>query len=154
MLPQREICFTYKAQDGLQEIAILEALCEGLVQVNMIVIDLDYHTFESCGVIRYVDPRACWVRKKGCKKAFNCQRVKGALEVVESGYGTCIDLACLVCAWYRLNGHDCYVQVVHELDGANRPIPEQYHALVGFPGGSTLDPSEMAKDGTLRCGVY
>jgi len=154
MLAQREICFTYKAEDGNHEIAILNALCEGFDQINLLMIDGNYAAFANCGALRYVDPRACWVRRQGCKKATNCQRVKGGLEVVESGYGTCIDLACLVCAWHRYHGNACSVLVVNEIDERSAPIPEQYHAVVQFAGGQIIDPSELAQDGELLCGVY
>ena len=147
----REICFTYKAQDPENEMGILEGLCEGYVRANEFMIGADpdaYPCCSSCGELQYTDPQPCFVRRNGkCKKAENCQRVKGAYELVKTGYGTCIDLACFYCAIKRAkNGEECNVVIHPEYDAHGNPIQNAYHAIVVFADGREVDPSELAKN--------
>lgn len=150
MLPAREMCFTYRSVNAENELAVLEALCEGFTRANEMMISGSpdsYPCCNSCGGLHYSDPQPCFIRSGGsCKKAVNCQRVKGAYELVKSGFGTCIDLACFHAAIKRVkDGEDCWVVLDHELDASGRPIPNSYHAIVAFADGHQVDPSEMAK---------
>jgi hypothetical protein len=148
MLEPREIGFIYQAVDDENEMAILEGLCEGFVRANEMMIASDPEHFpccNSCGSLHYSDPKPCAAGRR------NCQKVKGAYALLQSGYGTCIDLACFYAAIKRKkDGEDCWVAIDSELDANGNAVPNAYHAFVRFADGRVVDPAEEAKNNESR----
>ena len=157
MLPTRELAFSYTAHSPENELEILAELCEGFVNANVAAIKADPETYpccNSCGSLRYSDPQPCYQGKRGgkCEIVPNCQRVKGIWKLLETGYGTCIDLAVAYCSIKRAkDGQDCWVVVDYERDRGGEVIPNRYHAYVHFADGRIVDPAEQAKAGNTSC---
>lgn len=111
----------------------LSALCEGIIRTNMIWIESteDGRLAPCClgqAGVEYVLP-------KGCGMKHPCQTVLGAREMLTSGKGTCIDIACYVAAQLRLRGTPASVVFENMRNAAGEPIEGQYHALVETPLG-------------------
>ena len=87
----------------------------------------------GCAGIGYIPPTKC----EG--NAF-CQPIRSALAILNTGQGTCIDLACYDAAAKIWKGKDAEVKIVHEQDSTGAAIPFQYHAVV-VSGGKVEDPT-------------
>lgn len=55
-------------------------------------------------------------------------------EIIAAGHGDCEDLSAWRCAELRLEGVECYAEVI-------RTGPRMWHAIVRFSDGSYEDPS-------------
>lgn len=111
----------------------LTGLCEGVIRTNMIWMEAtDEGQRAPCCLgqagVTYVLP-------KGCGMEHPCQTVIGAREMLATGKGTCIDIACYVAAQLRLRGTPASVVFENMRDSQGLPIEGQYHALVETPLG-------------------
>lgn len=136
---------------------------EMLTQINMLELDKYGDQLPcclGCGEVRYVPPPACKPCRGQSAPSFPCQEVYDLLSVYARRRGTCLDLAPERAARLRVKairegktqwpGADyCYVAIEDQVDGHNRVVPGQFHALVQLADGSTQDPSEelLAKPG-------
>ncbi len=147
------------------EADLLEGLCEGFVRANQIQIRAQpaaYPCCLGCGAYKYVDPENCqifdWRGSRAKRKIDpNCQHVFGAQPLDKRKRGTCIDLACMLCAIYREKDGDRRAHVIiehqfgpvegHDDDGS--PLRERhdgkYHAMVQKGDGTIVDPTHKVE---------
>jgi hypothetical protein len=139
-VPLREFKFQFGSVDGdaEHEADCIEALCEGFVRCNevQILADPDYFP-DDPSAFRYIPPPSC----RSSKGIQGCQPVKGALALMKSGLGSCIDLACMYCALLRTKHGDrsAFVKV-------DPQIPNRqglYHAVAVGGAGNIYDPELM-----------
>lgn len=146
----RRISFGFAAYDRDQEADLIEALCEGFVRANAVMIRADperYPCCTGCGGYLYEEPNNCRVRnwETGVAVDPDCQHVRGAAPMHKLGRGTCIDLACMQAALLRVkDGRDARVIIEDDLGPNGEQRPGKYHALVLLADGSTVDPSAEA----------
>lgn len=146
----RRMSFGYGVTSPHMEADLLEALCEGFVRANQIQIRTEPDAFPcclGCGKYKYVPPRNCRVYNiRGEIRDPNCQHVYGAFPLDKRQMGTCIDLACMLCAIYREKDGDAGARVLidHQLDDEGNGIPGMYHALVRKGDGEIVDPQKKA----------
>ena len=143
----RRLSYGYTCTDPEHEAQVLEAICEGFTRANVAQMQADPDAFPcclSCGDIQYVEPENCKIRDWRTNSPVdpNCQHVFGAVQLVRRRKGTCIDLACLLAAIYRLKEQDHAARVIIDFqqDGLGRFVPGQYHAMVMRGDGSIVDP--------------
>jgi len=144
------------------EADLLEGLCEGFVRANQIQIRVQPEAYPcclSCGSYRYVDPENCkvfdWKRGRKAVRDSNCQTVWGAYPLDKRKRGTCIDLACMLCAIFREKEDDRGARVViehqfgpivgYDPDGSpqRERLDGQYHAMVMRGDGDIVDPTHQ-----------
>jgi hypothetical protein len=147
----RRMSFGYAVIDPHMEADLLEGLCEGYVRANQIQILADpdaYPCCIGCGKYRYIPPKNCriWHWRTGREVDPNCQHVHGAYPLDRRKMGTCIDLACMLAAIYRVKEGDPGARVLidHQIDDEGNGIPGKYHALVRLGNGEIIDPIEKA----------
>ena len=105
--------------------AILERLCEGFVEANRVILPELPST-----PIRYEQPRL-HDRKR--------QTVALANQVANRGRATCIEWACIMVAFKRMEGVDCAVKIVDTYDTDGRKVPYNFHAALEYADGSIED---------------
>lgn len=158
---KRTLSYDYATVGPEHEADCLEALCEGFVRANQIMIRAQpdaYPCCLGCGKYRYVEPKNCrvfdWKRGRAPRVDPNCQHVWGAYGLHKRKAGTCIDLACMMAAIYREKEDEPKARVVIEhqfgdkiidVDEAGEPVYERldglYHAMVMLGDGSIVDPT-------------
>ena len=148
----RRMSYGFGVDHPNMEADLLEGLCEGFVRANQVQIRVDpekYPCCLGCGEYKYVPPKSCRVFdwRTGQARDPNCQHVHGAFPLNQRGMGTCIDLACMLCAIFREKDSDAAARVVieHQFEEGGEPKPGQYHALVMKGNGELVDPEEKAK---------
>lgn len=150
----RRMSFSFTIVDPEHEADCLEALCEGYVRANQIVIRAQPNAYPcclTCGGYKYVEPRNCYVYKFQARQKRGtdpqCQHVRGCYELHREGKGTCIDLACALAAFYREKEGDHSARVVIDYqiaeDGLSKP--GLYHAMVKKGDGTIVDPQAMVQ---------
>ena len=156
----RRMSFGYGVTDPQMEADLLEAICEGYVRANQIQIRSCPDAFPcclGCGKYRYVPPRNCRVMhwRTGKQVDPNCQHVHGAFPLDKRQMGTCIDLACMLCAIFREKDGDTAARVLidHQLDESGNGIPGMYHALVRKGDGEIVDPQRKVESKTRGMSV-
>jgi hypothetical protein len=146
----RRMSFGYTGYGPDQEADVLEALCEGYVQANVVMIRADPDRFPcctGCGGYQYEEPSNCRVRnwETGVAVDPDCQHVRGAVVLHKMGVGTCIDLACMAAALLRVKDEkEARVVIEHDLGPNDEWQPGKYHAVVMLDDGSIVDPSAEA----------
>ena len=144
----REFRYTYAYEGNDDQADTIEGFCEGLVRGNVSQIATDpdrYPCCLGCSDLKYVDPPICRDNRF-------CQPIKGAGPLIDSGEGTCIDLACLLAAMLRHKG-DRKARVEIENETAyGKEIPGQYHAYVIDGKGARHDAQELVEAGTACAG--
>jgi hypothetical protein len=141
-MPTREIHFQFTSVDfdAEHEADIIEAICEGFVRANEIMILADPDFFPNdLDDLQYHPPKSC-PSKKG---VYGCQPVKGGVALLQRGAGTCIDLACLLCALLRVKHGDGGAKVVIYPQNNKQGL---YHAVVESGSGTIYDPERMQGD--------
>lgn len=158
---KRTLSFEYGTIGPEHEADCLEAICEGMVRANQIMIRAQpdaYPCCLGCSGYRYVNPQNCrtfnWRRGHAPKVDPNCQHVFGAFGLQRRRAGTCIDLACMAAAIYREKENDPNARVIIEfqfgdvidVDEEGEEIRERldglYHAMVKLGDGTIVDPTE------------
>src|SRR5690606_2394102 len=105
----------------------------------------------GCGSYTYVEPENCrvydWRRGRSQKVDSNCQHVLGAYPLDMRKKGTCIDLACMLCAIYREKNGDRGARVVieHQYSAQGERQDGKYHAMVMKGDGEIVDPTAKVK---------
>lgn len=131
----------------------LEAWCEATVRSNMVWINAVVHRtghyppccLESAGVT-YLLPQAC----PGVDAP--CQTIRGAQEILDSGEGTCIDIASYMAAQLRLRGQGAIVFLRNMMiDG--RPMPAEYHVLLRTDNGVVDYTEDLIAGRTQPCAL-
>ena len=172
---RRRMSYEFAVIGPEHEADLLEGLCEGIVRANQIQIRAEPEAYPcclGCGKYKYVEPESCqffdWRGSRASRTIDrNCQHVFGAYPLDKRRRGTCIDLACMLCAIYREKGDDLKAQVIiehqfgpvvgHDDEGA--PLRERldgnYHAMVRKGDGTIVDPThkvEAAQQTGQACG--
>lgn len=168
---RRRMSYEFGVVDPDHEADLLEGLCEGFVRANQIQIRAQPEAYPcclGCGEYKYVEPENCriydWRRGRAASIDSNCQNVWGAYPLDKRKRGTCIDLACMLCAIYREKEDDRSARVIidHQFgpvigyleDG--EPIRERldgrYHAMVKRGDGTVVDPTHKVKPEALQVG--
>ena len=145
------------------EADLLEGLCEGFVRANQIQIRAQPEAYPcclGCGTYRYVEPENCrvydWRRGRAATVDGNCQHVWGAYPLDVRKKGTCIDLACMLCAIFREKANDRAARVIidHQYSREGQRLDGKYHAMVEKGDGTVVDPTEKveASAATMQVG--
>jgi hypothetical protein len=154
---RRRMSYEFGVTGPEHEADLLEGLCEGFVRANQIQIRAEPDSYPcclGCGSYIYVEPENCrvydWKTRRHLKTDGNCQHVFGAYPLDVRRKGTCIDLACMLCAIYREKDNDREARVIieHQVDGNGDGIPGKYHAMVMRGDGRIVDPTEKVKQAT------
>lgn len=152
---ERRMSVSYAVISPEHEADCLEALCEGYVRLNQIVIRSQPNAYPcclTCGEYSYVPPVNCYTYKLGLRRQRGtdpaCQHVRGCFELQKSGKGTCIDLACALAAFLREKENDRGARVVieHQFDEKGDHKPGLYHAIVMKGDGSIVDPQVQVQE--------
>lgn len=150
---RRRMSYEFGVVAPEHEADLLEGLCEGFVRANQIQIRAQpdaYPCCLGCGGYKYVEPENCrvydWRRGRKTQVDGNCQHVFGAYPLDVRKKGTCIDLACMLCAIYREKDDDRGARVIieHQFHGGER-LDGKYHAMIMRGDGSIVDPTEKVK---------
>lgn len=130
----------------------LEALCEATVRINMIWINgwvWDNKEYPPCCLedagVQYMLPEAC----HGVDGP--CQTIRGAAEMLDSGWGTCIDIACYMSAQLRLRGKPAYVYLENMKTPSGRPIAGEYHVILRSRRGRIDYTQDLIDGRTSSC---
>lgn len=157
----RTMSFVYETSDPEHEADLLEALCEGFVRANQIMIRAQEDAYPcclGCGNYAYVPPASCQVYDRQRRKTVadgSCQKVLGAAQLHRTGKGTCIDLACYLCALKRekdgLRSARVGIDYQFNPDVDGEIQPGKYHAIVVVPQGEgqadvILDPQQQLEE--------
>jgi hypothetical protein len=148
----RKMSFDFSSNSAQMEADVLEALCEGFVRANQMMIRAQpgaYPCCFGCGTYRYEPPRNCvTVNRRNTVIDAQCQHVHGAAQLQADGAETCIGLACMMAALLREKGGDRGARVIIDflLDKQGVSIPGQYHAMVMKTGGEIVDPTVPQHD--------
>lgn len=152
---ERRMSVSYAVVSPQHEADCLEALCEGYVRMNQVMIRAQPNAYPcclTCGEYQYIPPRNCYVYKFGLRRQRGtdpaCQHVRGCYELHRSGKGTCIDLACSLAAFLREKEGDARARVVieHQFDEKDELKPGLYHAMVMKGDGSIVDPQAQVQE--------
>lgn len=153
----RTMSYVYETVGPEHEAHLLEALCEGYVRANQIQVraqDGAYPCCLGCGNYRYVPPSNCKTYDYRKRRSVDpqCQQVLGAAPLHRKKEGTCIDLACYLCALIREKDGDrqARVGIDYQFDEAGRMIPGKYHAIVVKGDGQILDPQRQLEELAAR----
>jgi len=136
-MPLRELKFQFGSIDGdaEHEATCIEALCEGFVRCNEVQIRVHPEFFpDEPDAFRYIPPPSC----KSSRGIHGCQPVKGAVPLMKSGLGSCIDLACMWCAILRTKYGDQGAVVAVDPQTPGRQ--GLYHAVTIDGAGQIYDP--------------
>ena len=112
---------------------ILQALCEGFVEANVVMLP----TMPEVD-IRYEEPRLH--DRKG-------QTVALANQVAVRRRATCVEWACIRCASNRIDGVSCGVRIIDIVDVDGRPVAYNYHAVLEYPDGRREDVTAELQGG-------
>lgn len=147
---RRRMSYEFGVVAPEHEADLLEGLCEGFVRANQIQIRArpsDYPCCLTCGGYEYVDPENCrvydWKRGRAAARDSNCQNVLGAWPLDVRKKGTCIDLACMLCAIFREKDGDPRARVIieHQYSPNGQRLDGKYHAKIMRGDGTQVDPS-------------
>ncbi len=164
---RRKMSYEFGVISPEHEADLLEGLCEGMVRANQIQIRAQpdaYPCCLGCGGYVYVEPQNCrafnWRQGRAAKLDKSCQHVFGAWPLDVRKRGTCIDLACMLCAIYREKEDDRSARVIIEhqfgpvigYDENGEEIRERldgrYHAMVMRGDGTIVDAVEKVRANT------
>jgi hypothetical protein len=162
---RRKMSYEFGVISPEHEADLIEGLCEGMVRANQIQIRAQpdaYPCCLGCGGYKYVQPENCrafdW-RGGSPSVDKSCQHVYGAWPLDVRKRGTCIDLACMLCAIYREKEDDRTARVIIEhqfrtvgTDANGQEVRErldgQYHAMVMRGDGSIVDAVDKVRANT------
>lgn len=148
----REVALVYTTPNLEVEPEILEAFLEGVTRANEREIrssPQDFPCSLACAQVRYVDPIGC--RSENGDPIDNCQKVLGITQLLQRGYGTCIDLVPAECALRRVKRRTrCRVGIDFSFDENGQRLAHKYHALLVHPNGRAEDVAEEIKQGTAK----
>jgi hypothetical protein len=132
----------------------LAALCEATVRINMGWINAllwDVGEYAPCCLenegVEYMLPQAC----PGVD--LPCQTIRGAEEILISGYGTCIDIACYMAAQLRLRRKHALVFLENMKDGQGRPIAGEYHVILRTARGRVDYTEDLIQGRMASCNI-
>ena len=146
---QGEFRIRIETDDPELERLMIEGIAQGAVEANMAWMawmdeqGLEYPCCLGCGDIVYEPAPKCddW-----------CQLVDTAPLILRRKRATCFAVAAYTCAKRRMDGKECRVGVVPEVDEVyGQPIPHKWHAVVGYPDGGLEDPTAELKAAPGEC---
>ena len=118
---------------------ILECLCEGIVEANQVMLPDMPET-----PVRYEQPRL---------HDRSRQTVALANQVANRGRATCIEWACIMVAFKRMEGVACSVKIVDTYDVDGRKVPYNFHAALEYADG-TIEDVTADLDGAPAVGKW
>ncbi len=119
----------YRTESSEQCRMVLEALCEGIVLANEVLMATSKNLPQR-PAYHYEKPRM----NDGAR-----QKIALASEIGTRGRATCIEWACARAAADRLDGVPCDVRVIPFVDVNGDPVPFDFHAVIQRSDGSIHD---------------